>query len=553
MKPDTKIEGVGGVRGVPLSIGQGTPPPTPLPPAPIVTCKNCKQAKATQMVDTPRKPSVGLCDACYSMSVILQRPEGLPFAWYTPQPHQIPYHLSDSPNLLALGTRDTGKSYMARHDAIIRCMKFPGFKALIVRRTIPDLQKSHLRFVDAEMRQLGADIGYYRESTHDVKFTNGSFLQFGHCEQLKDVMNYTGSEWDYVFFDELSTFPLEMFLMISAACRTPEDAPYRALVRAGSNTLGIGAKWMKAWFVDKNVDFTEYEDYDPDDFEMQFSTLDQNLYANKADYEKRLKVLPPHVKKAWLRGEFVIEGAYFTNFKYQDDQDLPWHVIDTLPTWKDRHGNHVYFLDLPWISIYRAVDWGYSPDPAVCLWIAVLPDGHEVVFKEKHWKRTLAKDVAADIVAESEGMHIVDTFADPSMFGKDGNSDYSIAEIFEINGVPLAPSQNDRALFGYVICEHLDSEQTVEHRGRPRQRPKMQILDDDGRGLGCPNLLRTIPTMVVDPNDPKKLAAGEDHWVVALAYFCMGRATPVEDPKRSTVPYWMRPQKARRLHGRVVG
>jgi phage terminase large subunit len=504
------------------------------------------------MVDTPRKPGVGLCGFCYEHSVILERPEGLPFAWYTPQPHQIPYHECDTPNLLALGTRDTGKSYMMRHDAIIRCLKFPGFKALILRRTMPDLQKSHLRHIDTEMKLLGKEVGYYREGTHDVKFGNGSFIQFSQCEQMKDVSNYLSSEWDLIIFDELSTFTLEMFLMICAACRSPEDAPYRALVRAGSNTLGIGAKWMKSWFIDHDVDPVDYEDYDPTDFEMQFSTLDQNLYANKADYEKRLKVLPPHVKRAWLRGEFVVEGAYFSNFKYLDDQELPWHVIDTLPTWKDSHGTHVHFLDLPWISIYRAIDWGYSPDPAVCLWIAVLPDGHEVVFKERQWKRTLAKDVAKAIVVESEGMHVVDTFADPSMFAKDGNSDYSIAETFEMHGVPMVAAQNDRALFGYVICEHLDTTQTVEYRGKERKRPKMQILEDDGRGLGCPNLLRTIPVMVVDPNDPKKIAAGEDHWVVALAYFGMGRATPVQDPKRPSVPYWMQKSSRRRFRA-VVG
>jgi phage terminase large subunit len=503
------------------------------------------------MVDTPRTPNVGLCGYCYGHSVVLERPTGLPFAWYTPQIHQIPYHESDSPNLLALGTRDTGKSLAARKDAIIRCMKYPGFKALILRRTLPDLQKSHLRFIDTEMKQLGREIGYYRETTHDVKFANGSFIQFGQCEMMRDIPNYTGSEWDLVFFDELSTFPLEMFLMICAACRSPEDAPYSALVRAGSNTLGIGAKWMKQWFIDKNVDPVEYEDYNPDDFEMQFSRLDQNLYANKADYEKRLKVLPAHVKKAWLRGEFVVEGAYFSNFKPLSDDDTPWHVVDALPLWQDRSGALTPFLNLSWISIYRALDWGYFPDPAVCLWIAVLPNGHEIVFQERQWKRTLAKDVALAIKSASEGMHIVETFADPSMFSKDGSSDYSIAEQFEMAGVPLASGQNDRQLFGYTICEHLDTEQVEERGGREVRRPKLQILDGDG-AYGCPNLLRTLPAQTMDPSDSRKIAAGEDHWVVALAYFCLGRATPVADPQRSVIPYWMRKPTKRRLYGRVV-
>jgi hypothetical protein len=118
-------------------------------------------------------------------------------------------------------------------------------------------------------------------------------------------------------------------------------------------------------------------------------------------------------------------------------------------------------------------------------------------------------------------------------------------------GVPLASGQNDRQLFGYTICEHLDTEQVEERGGREVRRPKLQILDGDG-AYGCPNLLRTLPAQTMDPSDSRKIAAGEDHWVVALAYFCLGRATPVADPQRSVIPYWMRKPTKRRLYGRVV-
>src|ERR1700687_248975 len=104
-------------------------------------CKNCK------------KPSIAkleMCQECIDRSIILKRKDGSDFSWYHPQPHQTLYHESKSPNLLALGTRNTGKSVQMRKDAIIRCMMYPGYKVLILRRTIPDLRKSHLRFINAE-------------------------------------------------------------------------------------------------------------------------------------------------------------------------------------------------------------------------------------------------------------------------------------------------------------------------------------------------------------------------------------------------------------------
>jgi hypothetical protein len=521
-------------------------------------CWNCGENPVVTVVTTTRGKGRGLCRDCFESSVILKKPDGnggtVDFAWYTPQPHQKPYHSSNAPNLLALGTRDTGKSTMMRKDAIIRCMTFPGFKALVIRRKMPDLRKSHLRFIGQEMHQLGREVGYYRESTFDVVFTNGSFIQFSHCEKMSDIENYLSSEWDLIVFDEVSTFPLQMFLTISAAARSADDAPWVALVRCGSNPLGLGAAWMKAWFIDHNVDLVEYPDYDPDDFEMQFSTLDQNKYSNREAYEKRLRVLPPHIQRAWLKGEFVIEGAYFEDFKPSDADDRPWHVVDDLPTWPNRQGIPTNPLDLGWISVYRAIDWGFNPDPAVCLWIMVLPNGHEIAFKERHWKKTLAKDVARDIVKESAGMHIPETFCDASMFSKDGNVDYSIAETFENNGISLTPVRNDRKLAGYAICEHLNSVIVANGEmkdGTVRKHPKLQILFPDW-GRGCKELIRTVPLMVRDALDPEKIAAGEDHWVIALAYFCMGRAAPSHDPIRSEVPYWMRRKaKSRRIPNRV--
>src|SRR5439155_5317926 len=139
--------------------------------------------------------------------------------------HQIAFHASDAPNVLALGTRGSGKSVMIRFDAALRCLMFPNFRALIIRRTMPELRRSHLAYVDREMKLLG---GVFLHTTFLAKFPNGSTVQYAHCESAADVMNFLSSEYGAIYFDELSTFTLQQFLQISAAARAPSAAPYKA-------------------------------------------------------------------------------------------------------------------------------------------------------------------------------------------------------------------------------------------------------------------------------------------------------------------------------------
>jgi hypothetical protein len=141
--------------------------------------------------------------------------------------------------------------------------------------------------------------------------------------------------------------------------------------------------------------------------------------------------------------------------------------------------------------------------------------------------------VALEIKMESRGMRITESFCDPTMNIKEGQ-DYSIGEIFEMNGVPVTAMKNDRALFGYAVHEYLNT--MIDGR------PQLQIVDAKGV-YGCPNLIKTFPTIRRDKVDPRKIADGNDHWVVSLAYFCMGMATPSRAKARTEVPQWMRPRR----------
>ncbi len=484
-------------------------------------------------------------------AVIVYDDNGDPIELYRPDPklHQPEFHASECPNLLALGPRGTGKSTQLRFDAIIRCLVIPNFRALILRRTMPELRESHLNYIEREMALLG---GHFLKTTFTAVFPNGSTISFRHCETEADVFNFLSAQYGLIVFDELSTFSLQQYLMISAACRAPKGAGYQAVIRAGSNPLGEGADWMYAWFVDHSVDPSLFPDYNPDNYQMVFSRLEDNDHLDVKAYKAKLGVLPEHIRKAWLLGERVDEGAYFDDFAKQKLIELPvgslfqgktikegdqlhlvpWHTTPVLPKWRGDDGVSRPILDYTWFNVYRAIDWGYDPDPAVCLWIAMLPNKRAVVFKERTWKRTLAKEVAIDIKRESRGLRITETFCDPTMEIKEGQ-EYSYGELFEMNGVPVTAMKNDRALAGYAVHEYLNT--MIDGR------PQLSIVDAKGE-YGCPNLIKTFPQLRRDKLNPSKIADGNDHYVIALAYFCMGMAQASRSASVSAVPRWMRPK-----------
>jgi len=455
----------------------------------------------------------------------ITHPDGRADVMYSAQKYQRDYHESLLPNLIMIGPRGTGKSLTIRMDSHMRALAVPKFRYLTLRRTMPELKKSHLSFIDNEMERLG---GFFHKTDSEAHYPNGSVGWFGHCESPADVAKHLGGQYDLVNLDETTTYPWDMLQKLTACARVPEGSGRIAMVRGGTNPLGVSASDIKKYFIDKNVRPEDDPDYLPDEYGVIPTKMSDNKYLDMVQYRRRLASLPEHVRRAWLDGEWVSEGTYFADFRATID-GAPWHVIQSLPTVHDQE-----LLRQPWISIYRCLDWGYSPDPCVCLWVAVLPNGAAIVIKEREWRQVLAGDIGRAIARESEGMTIRETFADPSMFANRGETVLSVGEQFEQAGIPLTPSVNDRTLFGYAIHDYLNT--IVD--GLPR----LQVLAPNGR-LGCPNLIRTITEVAVDPKDQTKIANGNDHWVVALAYFCIGMAPASRDPEKSKIRRWMLPKR----------
>ena len=400
----------------------------------------------------------------------------------------------------------------------MRCLSEPGYRCLLLRRTYPELADTHIERVYLEAAGLGAT---YSKTEYKLRFPNGSVLQFGHCEDDSTVSKYLSTEYDWIGFDEASTFEEHHYLWISSRARSTKPG-VTALVRCASNPGGVGALWLKRRYLDKDIAFEEDEGYDPANYEFIPSRLTDNPHLGD-DYRQRLLALPSAaLRRAYLYGDWdTFEGQEFQEFRAEKD-GVPWHIAEELPTL-----NGKVITEIPWIEVFRCLDWGYSEN-GCCLWIACLPDGRLLVFQEYVFKGVITARAAKTIKEMSRGLRIRYTVADPSMWVKEGHIGESMAETFGRNGVGLIQADNDR-MNGWQRLHHWLTETASDP-----PRPLISFWRK-----GCPYLIRTLPLMVSDPKRPGdiKSKAVEDHGADALRYGVMSRPAPsLYRPRKVIVP-----------------
>jgi phage terminase large subunit len=463
-------------------------------------------------------------------TVTLTEEDGTIKTLYEPNSEaQVKFHQANQANVLMYGNRGGGKSHCGRWDAHIKALSTPGFKFCILRRTYPELQKTHLIHIRQEMKWLG---GYFNKQEKIAYYPNGSTGFFTQCETEQDELKLLSAEYALMFFDELSTFPWEMFIKLATSCRVPKDSGLTAMVRGGTNPLGVSAEEIMHYFVDKDVDPEDDPDYLPEDWAAIKIQAEDNVNLDTKQYQKRFSGMPAHVRKAWVDGEFALENALFDikpNIRVWDEDGvsslMPYHYLDRLDV------DEV----VQKAEIYRAYDHGYFPDPALCLWIAHLGNRY-VVFKEKLWFKTIAAEVARDMKEETLNMgikRVVATYCDPTIDIHTGADVQTIKDVIENNGVPLEPSINSRELYAASIHQAL-----AEEAGK--DTPRLQIYTK-----GCPYLAKSLPRQRFDPKHPMKMANHkDDHAAVALAYFLISSGSMEKKTmSQQTLRPWLKQKK----------
>ena len=480
------------------------------------------------------QPNV-VCDFCNTGGVIVGDE-----VLYVPTEKGLEYHQSNIRNLLFYGGRGSAKSTTGRWDCHLRAMSNPGFKYVILRTKFPELDKSHLVFIPKEVNALGAT---YNSTVHRIYYPNGSVGFFSHCANEEAVLNLLSAEFYLMFFDEISTFEWEHVVKLAASIRAPQgsaiDIP---LLRGATNPFGTSSMDINKYFILKDVDPLEEPEYNPEDWGSIKANVEDNPYLPKEEYLKRFVGLPPHVRKAWVDGDFAMENGLFDFHPLGDgrghgEAGKPYHVVNDIDL-KKILANSV---------VYRAMDAGWFPDPTVCIWFAHLGNRH-IAFHEETWYKTTAAEIASDIkrIDKELGVSkVAITYCDPSMDINTTADVKTLKEVYEDNGIPMENSINNREMYATFMHNAL-AEQPIENT------PRLQIYNSGNRG--CPMLVRTIPLMKYDEKRPKFMADHKkDHWVVTACYYLMSNAA---DPRTAISGFggqmrpWMRPKAPKQFQER---
>jgi phage terminase large subunit len=226
---------------------------------------------------------------------------------YVPTKKGLEYHQREELNVLFYGGRGSAKSTTGRWDAHMRALSIPNYKYVILRRTFPELEKTHLHAIPREIKLLG---GTYNHTKHIAHYPNGSTGFFSHCNTEEDVLNLLGGEFYLALFDEVSTFDWDHFRKLASSVRAPQNSNAVPMVRALTNPMGMSAQKIQEYFINKTVDLEEDHDYNPDAWYSIKANLEDNPYL-PIEYKKQFSGLAAHVRKAWVDGEFALENALF--------------------------------------------------------------------------------------------------------------------------------------------------------------------------------------------------------------------------------------------------
>lgn len=416
-------------------------------------------------------------------------------AW-VPQPKQEEFLRSIARELLFGGARGGGKTdagiiWVARPAIEHRYAKFRG---LVLRETAESLADWVDR-ADEIYRRTGAKL--VRTPTPRFIWPCGAKIFTGHLRDVRSIRKYIGREFQRILIEELTQLEdVDLYNKLLGSCRSTIKG-LDARIAGTTNPGGPGHYWVKKRFVDPappGTIFCERGSKLTRQFIPSLVTDNQILCENDPAYIEYLDSLPEKLKKAWRYGDWsILEGSYFTEFGRST------HVIPR------------FEIPETWAR-YRVMDWGYYPDPCVCLWIAISPDKAKlriVVYKERHWFRTIPEDVAEDILLIDRNETIRYTVADPAMWqSKSGPSD---AERMSGKGLALIPADNTRVPGWTRLHENLHIK---------NGHINLKIFSD------CTKTIESIEIAQHDEHDPMDVADNKlDHWLDCLRYFSMSRSS----------------------------
>jgi predicted phage terminase large subunit-like protein len=209
--------------------------------------------------------------------------------------------------------------------AAAQYVEFPGYSALIIRRSFRDAEQADALIPRSKEwwggRQVNGQEARWSEVNKRWTFPSGATITFGYMDKAGDETQYQSAAFQFVAFDELTQFRESQYRYMFSRLRRPTHGPLARVpirIRAASNPGGRGAAWVKRRFIPPHG--TRF-------FVPSF--LRDNPYLDAEDYVRGMAHMTPEQRKQLLAGSWgEFEGGRFKRewFYHGDGMDIahPW-------------------------------------------------------------------------------------------------------------------------------------------------------------------------------------------------------------------------------------
>lgn len=415
------------------------------------------------------------------------------------------FHAAKESDVLFGGAAGGGKSVALVAEAIKWCSRYPGLRALLVRRSYGELAESILPSL--RKFSFGVALGCkWNGAKYELRWPGGSLLTLRYLETVDDASRRQGGEIQWLGADEATLLvPGVLDFLRYERLRSGGGQPVVG-VRVTANPGGPSHSEVKDRYVTA-TDNGRRVVTDEHGMTIRFirSLPQQNPHLDPG-YLKRLDAIPDPDRRAAMRdGDWDrFAGMMFPEFSEER------HIVDPVPvpaSWDKGNG----------------IDWGFAKPWAV-LWNAVDEDGRVWVYREIYETQVGEAEQAQRILAAEEpGENVTVRYADDAMWATRGSAK-PLAEVYADNGVWLTPAGKGPGsrVQGWQRWHHYLSEWPAcpLHRARGwASCPGIHIFTT------CPNLkaeLRALPRATTgnpedaDPNAPDHAMDGERYYLMNI-------------------------------------
>jgi hypothetical protein len=334
---------------------------------------------------------------------------------------QEQFHAATEDDVLYGGAAGGGKTAAICAESLRSCVKYPGIRVLILRRSYDELAESI--YPEFQRFDWGAVLGgRWNKTEKEITFPNRSLIRLRYMETLDDASRRQGGAYQLVFVDERTLLsPGIVDVIALERLRSAHGVPVIG-IRSTSNPGGPSHGEARARYVD------------PTEHGRKVVTNEQGLTirfipAKATDnphldeaYLRRLDAIPDPARRAAMR-----DGDW-GQFAGQMFPEIRW----------DRHVVEPFTLPASWRR-YSTVDWGYSKPWAV-LWGAVDEDGRAWAYREIYETQVGEAEQARRILeAEAKDEHVGVRLGDDAMWATRGDAK-PISQVYADNGVHLTPA-----------------------------------------------------------------------------------------------------------------